>query len=469
MRQLLAFACALVSLAAGARAAALQEPDAKPPDLFATAHKAYGWKSKNGLRFYWWLPKDLDPAAPKQSMSIVLHGRGFDYTWGWRNHPAETFRPDDVVLTVDGTSADGDKRWFAPEPDDADAFRAFLVEAKATFKIERVFLYGHSHGGAFALYYAGLHGEDVAGVAAHAAIPPPNAARADSARGVAIAFLSGTIDPDTSWRDVLDARDAYVASGFPLVHLRRLEGSSYEPDPVRANEALAWCDAMTANAPEKVLAIGLAMLRPPETKTPGGETPIDFSGAREVLRRLEGPAGKSPVALADVPPDVLARAKPAIDALEAAGAEHVAVLRKAVPKKKDLRLAATVPLGHIVPLREDMRGIDSVEEFYRAYGWDALAASQHKTGIALIETWTKPKGEPKATFDAILEQLARAWAVDGLPFDLADKMREWHGRAQKLGLTSKGIKKYPELEAWAEAWQEGRAGYVALTKKWTWQ
>ena len=457
---LLVLACA----AAPARASARDDFEAKPPDLFATAHQVYGWKSKNGLRFTWWLPKGFDPMAPAAGMTVILHGRGFDYGWGQRNHPAGVFRPDDVVIAVDGTSPDGDTRWFACEPDDAEALRLFLAEVSTTFRTADVLLYGHTHGGEFALYFAGLHPGSIRGLVAHAAAPPAGVARPAEARALAITFLAGTLDPEVPYRAALDARDAYRAAGFPLLHVRRLEGSSYEVDPTRAAEQLAWCEGMTRADPRAVLAAGLALLRPPQAATPGPETIVDFSGAREVLRRI---VGEGPAALADVPPEVADEARAAIGKIEAAGALHVAALKQAIPRKKDLKLAAAVPLGHLVPLREDLRGVDAVEALVREYGFDALVEGQRKSAAALVEAWRKPKAEPKAVFEAVVAHLPRAFAVDGLPHDLVERMREWHAGAAKLGLSSKAVKKYPELEAWAEAWQDGRARYAAITKTWT--
>src|SRR6185295_11439407 len=85
------------------------------------------------------------------------------------------FRADDVVISVDGTAPDGEHRWFSPEKKDAEAFQAFVVEMMHTFGVERIFLYGHVEGGAFALYFAGEHPDAIAGLVAHDAptIAPP--------------------------------------------------------------------------------------------------------------------------------------------------------------------------------------------------------------------------------------------------------------------------------------------------------
>src|SRR5690349_2664691 len=73
--------------------------DAPPLTVFATTAKT------GALRYTWVLPKGYDGKAPR-NLSVILHGTGLDYRWGhWNNQPG-VFRPDDVVVSVDGTSPD---------------------------------------------------------------------------------------------------------------------------------------------------------------------------------------------------------------------------------------------------------------------------------------------------------------------------------------------------------------------------
>src|SRR6185295_15699259 len=102
------------------------------------------------LRFVWWLPKDYAPKTPR-NLTVILHGTGLDYRWGlWNNKPG-VFRPDDIVISVDGTRPDNQARVFMGEKPDADAFAKFLGEMRTTFSVDRVFLYGHSQGGFFSV------------------------------------------------------------------------------------------------------------------------------------------------------------------------------------------------------------------------------------------------------------------------------------------------------------------------------
>ena len=96
------------------RSFAGDEPERRAPAAAAPALKPFAWTSKNALRFIWWLPKDYDPKVPR-NMTVILHGTGLDYRWGlWNNKPG-IMRPDDVVISVDGPSPDGQSRLFLGE------------------------------------------------------------------------------------------------------------------------------------------------------------------------------------------------------------------------------------------------------------------------------------------------------------------------------------------------------------------
>jgi len=80
-------------------------PDAKPLTVYMHTAKA------GDLRYTWVLPKDYDGKTPR-NLSLILHGTGLDYRWGhWNNKPG-IFRPEDIVVSVDGTSPDGQTRLF---------------------------------------------------------------------------------------------------------------------------------------------------------------------------------------------------------------------------------------------------------------------------------------------------------------------------------------------------------------------
>jgi len=436
------------------------DPPERAPDAQAKPLEASAWKSKDGLRYTWVLPKGYDPAQPR-ALTVILHGTGLDYRWGhWNNKPG-VFRPDDVVVSVDGTSPDGAVRVFLGEKKDVEAFAAFLAEMRATFAVDRVFLYGHSQGGFFVCHFAGEHPDQVAGVVAHASGAWSHSKSGKSVDPVSIAFLHGTADPVVPYAQSPGSRDAFAKAGRPLLHLRRLAGYNHWPNAVRATETLDWCDGMTAKTPEHALACALAILRAKKPDEYQWETVVGFAGARDVLRRIEG---EGPAPFAEVAAETARTAQEWSAKIEAHGALHVAALRKTLPKKKGFELDGKPWLGHLVALREDMRGVDSVEALFAELGYDDLAAGHAKATKTFFDAWYQPK-PPKALFEAALECLPKAFLFEGMPHDLAEKMKEWKSDS-KLGASAKALKSWPLFEAWEQGWKDGAQTYEALWKQW---
>jgi pimeloyl-ACP methyl ester carboxylesterase len=460
--------CAVLALAASlglsAVAAAqtkLDEPAGKPPDASAAPLTAFAWKSLKGLRFVWWLPKDYDPQAPR-NVTVILHGVRLDYRWGFWNHRPGTFRPDDVVLSVDGPTPDGENRLFSKDPKDFDAFASFLAEMRRTFAVDRIFLYGYGQGGLFALNFAGDHSDLVAGVVAHGTGDWNGFSPGVDPRKVAIAFLHGTADGDCAYGQILERRDAYAKLGCPLLLLRRLDRCGHEPNPARAAETLAWCQGMTASKPAEALSCALELLRTKPVDIQDKETKVGFSGAREVLRRLEK---KGPFAFTDVPDDVFSKAAEWIRKVEDSGAEHVGAVRAQWKVKRVPKLDVGAWLGHLVPFREDFRGVDCVEAFLKEIGYDALAQTHAKAAAPLLAAWTREK-EPKKLYEMVVDVIGQAYLYDGFPTDFDEKVNEWNRNQRKLSLSITAVKKFPDFEAWEKSWKDGLAEYVALCKKW---
>jgi hypothetical protein len=192
------------------------------------------------------------------------------------------------------------------------------------------------------------------------------------------------------------------------------------------------------------------------------ETPVGFSAARAVLRRIEG---KGPAPFANVDEKTLATAKEWIEKIEAAGASHVDASRHDA-KKKDVKLDDAPWIGHVVAMREDFRGVDSVEAFLREIDFDKQVDAQEKHARAALDAWYKPNPQPKTVFAAIVDNVPKAYFYDGFPPDLAAKMKEWKDGAAKLGIPPDAVKKYAEFESWKKDREDGTKRYEAIWKKW---
>ncbi|MCE9634581.1 MAG: hypothetical protein K8T90_02660 [Planctomycetes bacterium] len=68
------------------------------------AGEVYEWTSAGGVVCSWRAPAKYD-AATGVNLTLILHGSNLSHLWGFANHDAKTFRPDDFVLVPDGTTA----------------------------------------------------------------------------------------------------------------------------------------------------------------------------------------------------------------------------------------------------------------------------------------------------------------------------------------------------------------------------
>ncbi len=365
------------------------------------------------------------------------------------------------MVSVDGTSpGHQDSRLFLGEKADADAFRDFLAEMRETFAVDRIFLYGHSQGGFFVVYYAGEFPETVDGVVAHASGAWNWSKMGKDVKEVPIAFMHGSADPVVPYRQSPGSRDAYVKAKFPMVHLRRLPGYNHWPNAVRANEALGWCEGMSTDDPERALAVAAELLRPKGADEYQYSTPVSFSGARDVLRRFEKTKVRP---LDDVPAKVQGQAEKMIAAIEKKGEKHVKALKKSVGKKIELKKNES--LGHLLPLREDFRGVDSVEAYLKQIGFDKLAEKHAKAASDVFDAWygNDDAGEK---LEAIVAALPKAFLFDGYPPEMGKKLREWERQGKSIGASKKTLKDFANVESWLEGLEKGAKAYEKIWKGW---
>jgi len=454
---MLRLSLALALIAPLARA---DDPPQRAPAADAPPHKVFATTAKAGaLRYTWVLPKDYDGKA-QRNLSVILHGTGLDYRWGHWNNPAGVFRPEDVVVSVDGTSADGKSRVFLGEPKDAELFEQFLAELRASFAVDRVFLYGHSQGGFFVGYYMGLRPETVAGGVAHASGSWNWSKTPKELKKLALVFMHGSSDPVVPYGQSPGARDYYVEKGFELTRLRRLPYYNHWPNAVRATEELYWCQGMTCADAQEALACALEMLRTKPADEYQWTTVVSFSGARMVLERL---VGKGPAPIAQVPPQLLKSAQEWLAKIDEQAEAQVKALRGLLPKKGALALDGKPWLGHLLPLREDFRGVEAVEKFLAEIGYDKAVEAQQKAAKPLYDAWYGGRSEA-ACAEAVLETISKCFLVDGLPHNLREKLGDWKKR--KLELPARVAKKWSDWENYEKGIDEGWKQYESLWKKW---
>lgn len=422
-------------------------PELKSPGP-AAAHTAFQAKSSGGLRYIWWLPEGYDGKRPR-NLTVILHGTGLDYRWGAANHQPGQFRPDDIVVSADGTSpGQGDSRLFGDQLQDAESFRDFLAEMRKLFAVDRIYLYGHSQGGFFVTFYSGHFPETVAGVVAHASGMWLGVETGKQARGVAVAFLHGTADPVVPYGNSVGAFEHCAEIGFERLLLRRMPGYSHWPNAVRANECLDWCEGMVTPDPDRALALAAGLLRPKGPDEYQYDIPPAFAAARMVLRRFQG---EGPDPLGGVPSTLQDRAGELVSALDKFSADLVKGFEKEVGKRLDL--AKEPPLAALLAFRADFRGIDPAERWLQKLGCEKAEPAHAKAAGAALKAWYAEKMPDGERFTEIVEALADGWLYDAYPAELGTQLAAWKEDAKSLGLDKQALKAYDAVvEPWRKGW-----------------
>ncbi|MDA1259237.1 MAG: alpha/beta fold hydrolase [Planctomycetota bacterium] len=381
---------------------------------------------------------------------MILHGTGLDYRWGMSNNPVAVFRPDDIVISVDGTGpGQGDSRLFLGEKKDAEGFRDFLAEIRKHFKVDQVFLYGHSQGGFFVTFYSGLFPETVAGVVAHASGTWTWTETGKRAQKVAVALLHGSGDPVVPYRQSPGAYAALEEAGFDRLLLRRMPGYNHWPNAVRATECLDWCEGMLTADPDRALSLAVEMMRPKGADEYQYEIPPAFAAARMVLRRFQG---EGPDPFGGVPSTLQDRASELISALDKLTTDIVKDFEKEIGKKLDL--GKEPPLAGLLAFRADFRGIEPAERWFQKIGFDKAEKAHAKAAGAIFDAWYAEKKSDGDRYTEIVAALKDAWLYDGYPLELGERLTEWKGLAKSLDLDKKALKANDDVvEPWLKGWE----------------
>lgn len=444
-----------------------EDPERKAPTADAEPGRAYAWKSRDGLRYTWSLPRDFAKGRG-YDLVILCHPDRADFRWGYLNHPAGTgpraFRPGEIVIAVDGTSAherNPDLRTFPTDPDSIVRFRDLVLEVSRVFPTQHIYLYGMGGGGAFAQCFAARFPALADGVVAHGSGVPAECARKGD---MPVVLLHGAKDLMQPVNLSRDAARAYAAADHTNVRLRILQSFNDFPNPVRAAECIDYLKAIRTDDAADVLAAARALLTPKPPDEYEYRCAVWFGAAREALGRLVG-EGSRPIE--NVPAEIAAQARALIDRVEAEGTRHVAALRTMMAPGPiaEQPLDGKPWLGYLVAMREDFRGVQSVEAFAAEINYDDLADEHHENAASFREVWT-PNGDVPEAFDTGVQGVLDAWLSDSLPLDIGSRLRFWSRRADEHKLPADALEKYEYVANWEKGWKSGLDTYETEWRKW---
>lgn len=430
MRRVVASLALALLVGGGPAAAEGLDPEAPNPKV---AGKLHAWKAADGLVYAWRGPQRYDEREGV-NLTLILHGSNLTHQWGFANHAAKSFRPDDLVVAPDGTTANGNGGFnFLREPKDGNRLHALIEELKKVYKVRATYLYGHSQGSFFALQYAGQHPEDVDGIVAHASGLWTWTNIGKHGHRIPIVFMHGTQDPVVPYGQSVGGYDALREAGYPIVRLRSLEFWNHWPaehngSVTHTSQQLAWVEGMSTADPARLEAC-LARLLPGSTKEERAEH--DWAGLYSLAQRIAG-LEAAPAGLRERATKVAAK----VAALAEAHAAALAVEPGAAFDGKPW-------IGHLPMFLRAFPGVPARETL--AAKWKDTLAEHQKQAVAHLKKYfpALQKGRHADAFEegAAAIQSGFLWheCADN---ELRKSLKEWHKDAKKLKLSKPALKAY---------------------------
>lgn len=437
-------------------------PEREPtPD--ARENLAYEWTSDSGLRYAWNIPQNYRQDR-ERDLIIMLHSVGVDHRWAHAGHDPARFRPDDIIVSVEGTTKlmQGG-RAFLGEPDDAQRLASFIEEMREVFEPRRVILYGHGQGAFFAIYYDGLHPQTVDAVVAHAGGAWEQTDISDGLLETPIVIMHATDDTLNPYRNALGARTGLENSGHEVVRLRRLPGFGPWHSPTRTSECIDWCLGMTTDDAGEAMELVRSMLTVPTIDKQGYRCAVPFGMAVDVLQRVEG-TGWRPIESATE--DQRRRAMVLRERIEGEGEAHAERLRASVATRDDLTIDAGEWLGYALAVREDFRGVTTVEAYFDEIGFDELQAEHAVNARPILAAWYAPQKDGDTIVRTVGATLPNAFLYDGYPGDLLAYLDRVVGGRQLLEQGTDIQQAIDVYERWRVSRQRGLTAYADRWLQW---
>jgi poly(3-hydroxybutyrate) depolymerase len=176
--------------------------------------------------YYLYVPKAVAGAKAAAPLLVTLHGSGRDGRILVEHWKDVADRDGFILAGPDSTSAGSPSGGWLLGVDGPDFLRDVVEDVKTKYAVNqrRVYLFGHSAGGGFAIYMAVTESEYFAAVFVHAgAIPEEGRTAFDKVkRKIPVGIVVGTADPFFPVEAVRSTRDALKAKGIegPLTEIK---------------------------------------------------------------------------------------------------------------------------------------------------------------------------------------------------------------------------------------------------------
>ncbi len=402
------------------------EPPSKEPGPRSKG-KVYRWESADGLAYEYRVPKGYDPDAGA-NLTFILHGSNLSRRWGFANHEPSKFRTDDIVVSPDGTTSNGNGGFnFLQSAKDLERLHALHAELMSTFRVRATFLYGHSQGSFFSFYYAGAYPTDVQGLVGQASGVWIGTEGGKKHHHQAIVLMHGTADPVVPYGQSVGGLEYYTDLKYPMVRLRSLDGWNHWPARQHTAQQLAWCEAMTTNDPERLAAAFEELDDRNEALDP-----VAYRQVAERAAEFEG-----------VPSRVQKAAAKAVESVDRAAEDHAAAITKSLGKKNKRRLLADEAwVRHVTLYLRHFGGVPACDEFRST--WQKTIDAHEKAGKKHGAVfWRKQANDAHDAFAAGLQLVDAAFLRrQTQDDDLLSKMEAWADDAKANKINKKQLKAF---------------------------
>jgi len=410
--------------------------------------RAAEWKSKDGLLYRYYVPKGYD-AEKGANLVVFLHGTGMHRGWGLANVRIGEFREDDILLSPDGTTSMDRGPNFMGEPKDGKRLHDLIEELKQVFKINATFLYGHSNGSFFALYYAGEYPAEVQGVLAHASGVWNWTKLAPEGHAQAIVLMHGTNDPVVPFGQSVGGYEAYVEARYPMVRLRAIEGGSHVPAEVNykvphTSQQLAWIEGMTTKDPAR-LAVAFETLSNVKVREYH-----DYAALYSLSKRIVD---------GDAPDALKSRARSAMESVDAGAKAHADALRPPDP----LKIEAEGWVGHLPMFLRAYRGVPACDAF--AETWAPVMKEHTDAAIRHLRAMHGTKDPAEAFAEGVAAIREGFLFHECMDPQFLKQLAEWR-KDRKLKLPKEAVKEYDDLvPPYEKAISESYRSFEAAERK----
>jgi hypothetical protein len=445
---------AVLATAMSGRATADDGPPAKEPGPKAIG-KLYTWKAADGLAYDYFLPKSYDPEKGI-TLTFILHGSNGWKGWGFSMHAAGEFRPEDFVVSPEGTTPNGQGGFNSLQTTkDLERFHALHQELKEKVKVNATYIYGLSQGSFFAHFYAGMHGDQVDGIVAHGSGLWLGSGLKKANHHQSISVMHGRGDPVYPYGGGVSAHQGYVDAKYPTLTFRTLQLDLHWAPWGHQAQQLAWCEGMNSDDPERV-AHNLRWLI--DVKDSDGWFRDPVASYRVAARAAE---------MEGVDPKTQAAAKKLMKSVEDAATAHVAAIEKSHAKTKGKLTDGADWVGHAHYFIRDWRGVPAADAFVKEW-----SKTVDKHDDAAKDGWTDyykalEKGKTADAMSAAVKAIEKGflnyWTADA---EMLANLAKWRDDAKKHGIGKNHVKRYDAVvKPYLEAREKGTKAYAGINKK----